>query len=275
LTATPLTCGHEAFRAGLGMVTAILLPLTMPALHERRLLRGLATAGLAIAALVPWLDRLWPAWCVVAASAGVAFFLPPRRNGLDQPGGLDPTDPALAPRDPDRGGEASAPTRLVRGLSPTTIGAGFGLGFLTAILLDYSVLTSLGTMLPAYSSVSLVTFGWLLATLVAGSAIERLVQPFTRELAEIMSTEATRSLKNAGRWIGLLERTLVYGALCAGRPDAVLIVVTIKSIARFPQFKTEAFAEYYLVGTLLSLLAALTLGAAVRVLLCWPAIPMP
>jgi ABC-type phosphate transport system permease subunit len=153
------------------------------------------------------------------------------------------------------------------------IGVGLGLAYLTGILLDYGLLTSLRPSLEAYSSISSIIFGWLLATLVAGAVIERLVQPFTKELADIMSKEETRSLKNAGRWIGLLERTLVYGALCAGRPDAVVIVVTIKSIARFPQFKTEAFAEYYLVGTLLSLLAALTVGATVRVLLGWPAIP--
>lgn len=275
MTATPLTCSHEAFRAGLGMITAVLVPLTLPYFDERRIQRGLVTAGLAMVALMPWLDHLWTVSCAVVTSAAVAYFLPPRRRGLDQPDSLDPPDPARPERDSDSVGGAQAPIRLNQGLSPATIGVGLALGFLTAIVLDHSVLTSLRTSLRAYSSTSSVIFGWLLATLVAGSVIGRLVQPFTNELAEIMSTEATRSLKNAGRWIGLLERTLVYGALCAGRPDAILIVVTIKSIARFPQFKTEAFAEYYLVGTLLSLLAALTVGATVRVLLCWPAIPLP
>jgi hypothetical protein len=222
--------------------------------------------------LAPWFGRLWPAWCAVVASAAAAFLLPPSRAEQGQSERLESTASARHQHDSDTAEGALNQTRLDRRLS-LAIGVGLGLAYLTGILLDYGLLTSLRPSLEAYSSISSIIFGWLLATLVAGAVIERLVQPFTKELADIMSKEETRSLKNAGRWIGLLERTLVYGALCAGRPDAVVIVVTIKSIARFPQFKTEAFAEYYLVGTLLSLLAALTVGATVRVLLGWPAIP--
>jgi hypothetical protein len=269
-----LTCSHEAFRAGLGIITAVLLPLTLPYFDERRLYRVLITGGLAMVTLAPWFDRFWPAWSAVVASVAIALLLPLRHGGPDKPDGLDSNDPTRPRIDQDRA-EGLTPTRLDGRLSLATIGVCVALAFLTIILLDPSALTALRMSLQTYSSTSLIIFGWLFATLIAGSVIERLVQPFTKELAEIMSKKNARSLTNAGRWIGLLERTLIYGSLCAGRPDGVVIVITIKSIARFPQFKMEAFAEYYLVGTLLSLLAALIVGGAVRVLLCWPAIPTP
>jgi hypothetical protein len=50
----------------------------------------------------------------------------------------------------------------------------------------------------------------------------------------------------------------------AGAPDAAALVIAGKSIARFPSFKEERFAEYYLIGTLMSLSTAVGLALAVR-----------
>jgi hypothetical protein len=41
-------------------------------------------------------------------------------------------------------------------------------------------------------------------------------------------------------------------------------VIAAKSIARFPSFAEEKFAEYYLIGTLLSLLIAAATAFGVR-----------
>lgn len=61
----------------------------------------------------------------------------------------------------------------------------------------------------------------------------------------------------AGRLIGILERTLVLALILYQQWAAVAILVTAKSIARFEELKVRRFAEYYLVGTLASLLVAL------------------
>jgi len=53
-------------------------------------------------------------------------------------------------------------------------------------------------------------------------------------------------------YIGWLERFLVVTAILVQSPSMVGLIVTGKSIARFPKFK-ERFAEYYLIGTLLSI----------------------
>jgi Protein of unknown function (DUF3307) len=66
------------------------------------------------------------------------------------------------------------------------------------------------------------------------------------------------SLRNAGMYIGWLERSLVLTAVLLRSPATVGLVLAAKSIARFPELgKSERFAEYFLIGTLLSLLAAI------------------
>jgi hypothetical protein len=51
-------------------------------------------------------------------------------------------------------------------------------------------------------------------------------------------------------YIGWLERFLVVTAILVQSPSMVGLILTGKSIARFPELK-ERFAEYFLIGTLL------------------------
>lgn len=69
-----------------------------------------------------------------------------------------------------------------------------------------------------------------------------------------------------GSLIGTLERWLVLLLGLAGRWEAVALVVGAKSIARFKELERRAFAEYFLVGTLTSVLTAMGLVVLVRVL---------
>jgi hypothetical protein len=43
-------------------------------------------------------------------------------------------------------------------------------------------------------------------------------------------------------------------------PATVGLILTAKSIARYPEFKSERFAEYFLIGTLLSISLAILGG---------------
>jgi len=70
----------------------------------------------------------------------------------------------------------------------------------------------------------------------------------------------------AGRVIGVLERWIVLALTVAGQWSAIAIVFGAKSIARFRELKRRGFAEYYLVGTLTSVLVAVVLGLAVDLL---------
>ena len=63
-------------------------------------------------------------------------------------------------------------------------------------------------------------------------------------------------------YIGWLERFLVLTALLLQSPATVGLILTAKSIVRFPELKSIRFAEYFLIGTLLSLSVGI-LGAVI------------
>jgi hypothetical protein len=67
-----------------------------------------------------------------------------------------------------------------------------------------------------------------------------------------ISGETTNEMQNAGMYIGWLERFVVLTALALQSPATVGLVLTAKSIARYPELKSVRFAEYFLIGTLLS-----------------------
>jgi hypothetical protein len=67
-----------------------------------------------------------------------------------------------------------------------------------------------------------------------------------------------------GRAIGVLERGLALTLVLLGQYGALGLVVAAKSLARFKAMEDREFAEYFLVGTLASLLLALLGGVAVK-----------
>lgn len=60
-----------------------------------------------------------------------------------------------------------------------------------------------------------------------------------------------------GSWIGILEREIMLILGLLGEYGAIGFVVAAKSLARHSQFDNPAFAEKYLIGTLLSSVIAL------------------
>ena len=59
-----------------------------------------------------------------------------------------------------------------------------------------------------------------------------------------------------GRVIGLLERTFLYFLIIWNQVGAIAILIALKSLARFKDLEDRTFAEYFLVGSLLSILTA-------------------
>jgi len=79
-----------------------------------------------------------------------------------------------------------------------------------------------------------------------------LIRYLTRNWARDAGTETPAQLRNAGLYVGWIERFLVITAIAMQSPALVGLILTGKSIARFPEFKEARFAEYFLIGTLLS-----------------------
>lgn len=71
------------------------------------------------------------------------------------------------------------------------------------------------------------------------------------------------SLKNAGQWIGMIERLLVFIFIIVGQFGAVGFLLAAKSVFRFGDLNREdnmKLTEYVLIGTLLSFGIAILTG---------------
>src|SRR5262245_23722318 len=84
-----------------------------------------------------------------------------------------------------------------------------------------------------------------------GYVVRFLTKPLLKSDVEVIG-ESTNQLENAGLYIGWLERFVVLTSLVLQSPATVGLILTAKSIARYPELKSVRFAEYFLIGTLLS-----------------------
>ena len=60
----------------------------------------------------------------------------------------------------------------------------------------------------------------------------------------------------AGRFIGLLERLLIVFGLLTGKWDIIAAVIALKTVARYKELDQQITAEYFLIGSLCSILWA-------------------
>lgn len=104
----------------------------------------------------------------------------------------------------------------------------------------------------------LIATGYVSAVF-GGSALVRFILDGLGESAP--ATPGT-PMGAAGRFIGMVERTVMYALVLGGGLSAVGFVLAAKSIARYKELEDRAFAEYYLVGTLASTSIALCAGMA-------------
>ncbi len=85
-------------------------------------------------------------------------------------------------------------------------------------------------------------------------------------LRRVASTPPSPGVLSGGRIIGILERLAVTGAVLAGYPEAVAVVIAIKGLGRYPELRGEdaerrgAAAEGFIIGTLASFFWAALCG---------------
>jgi len=97
------------------------------------------------------------------------------------------------------------------------------------------------------------------STLIIRTVLERISAEPTDEYDEPDEEEYNR-----GRLIGHLERLLVYFLLIFGYYLGVMFVIGVKSIARYKELQNRNFAEYFLIGTLLSIILAMAAALYVK-----------
>jgi hypothetical protein len=111
-----------------------------------------------------------------------------------------------------------------------------------------------------WARLGLVAIVYAVVIFLGGYIIRLLTRPLLRNNPPPPGESSTQ-LRNAGMYIGWLERFVILTALLLRSPATAGLVLTAKAIARYPEFKQVRFAEYFLIGTLLSICAALVGGA--------------
>ena len=109
----------------------------------------------------------------------------------------------------------------------------------------------------------LITVVYVSVIFGGGYLIRALIAPLWNE-EQGKETSEHKEVINAGLYIGWLERFLVLTALFLQSPTTVGFILAAKSIARYPELKSVRFAEYFLIGTLLSM--AIAIGGALVLL---------
>lgn len=79
--------------------------------------------------------------------------------------------------------------------------------------------------------------------------------------------DETEVLFQNGQLIGTLERLLIFIAILIQEWSLVGIVVALKTIARYKELDDQNKAEYFLIGSLFSLLWAVSIGVLVLLII--------
>ncbi len=105
----------------------------------------------------------------------------------------------------------------------------------------------------------------ILVTYAFSVCIKQLIAPW-----DIQINTDRKSIDGAGKYIGMLERLLVFGFVVAGIWSAVGFLIAAKSVFRFGDLtsgKDRKLTEYVLIGTLLSFGLAILAGVVYNMLL--------
>lgn len=109
------------------------------------------------------------------------------------------------------------------------------------------------------SRLMIYLLGLLLISRPTGFFVERVFQQWSVELSDQKD-----SLPGAGRWIGYLERLLVFLFVLVQEYAGIGLLITAKSILRFRDSPDRRkITEYILVGTLLSFTCAIAIAFGV------------
>jgi hypothetical protein len=95
----------------------------------------------------------------------------------------------------------------------------------------------------------------------------KFIEVFLAQWPPAKSADKIKGLANAGLWIGILERTLIYIFIIANHWEGIGFLLAAKSVFRFGDLtnsKDISLTEYIMVGTLLSFCLAIVTGLIVN-----------
>lgn len=113
-----------------------------------------------------------------------------------------------------------------------------------------------------YVTILNYVFGYLLVGIPSSVVIRLILKPFTTKIRpkEDQSSENIEKsgMPNAGKYIGILERILLLYFFLTNMTYGVGLIFSIKAVSRFKRISDDnSFAEYFVIGNSLSLIATL------------------
>jgi len=126
----------------------------------------------------------------------------------------------------------------------------------------HEIYSNLFVNIPAYQAIHLICvllFVWKPSAMITAMVLEtvRYKQQPKQSIDVSENNVSIEQKKNAGRYIGILERLLTVIFIIMGQYTAIAFTLTAKSVARFKELENADFAEQYLIGTLMSQLLAI------------------
>lgn len=107
----------------------------------------------------------------------------------------------------------------------------------------------------------LILTSFLLVTFPSSIFVNKLTNAWSKDIG------VNAGLKNAGMWIGIVERILVLTFTLIGSFEAIGFLLAAKSVFRFGDLKDKTDhkrTEYILIGTLLSFMIAIFIGLSIQ-----------
>jgi hypothetical protein len=97
------------------------------------------------------------------------------------------------------------------------------------------------------------TFAGVLAAITGGGPVATaILQAADPAAVGIAGGPQDPAILRGGAWIGAMERAAIAGALLAGWPEGLAVVLAVKGLGRYAELRAPAAAERFIVGTLAS-----------------------
>lgn len=123
---------------------------------------------------------------------------------------------------------------------------------------NFALLKEAWTSLQGNSHFWIILTAFVLLTTPSGILIGLLTKKWRNRIPD------AESLASAGKWIGIIERTLILIMVIQGKYEAIGLLIAAKSLLRFNENnRTETKTEYLLIGSLISIALAIIAGLAV------------
>lgn len=154
-----------------------------------------------------------------------------------------------------------------------TSGISFNQGLTGLVIkLSESLFPPLSIKNPDWFHINIVTAGFLFLLNEVNFIIRyffealSVIPKITNKEGEEMEEDKEKEY-NAGRVIGMLERILILFFVLVNQLGAIGFIIAAKGFTRFKELDNREFAEYVLIGTLLSSLSAIAVALLIKQLL--------